>query len=228
FLRKLASVDRSARDSAIDVLEKYVSGQKVLPQKETDKLWKGLYYAMYLADRPKYQHELADRMSNLVLIVNEKSFDQFVASFWKVHSAEWSRLDRHRLDKYLYLIRRTVNAMFTKVARSHWTVESAEKIAGLLRAHAFALESTSAPNGIRLHLLDIYLDELESVIGDTDRETIKTALDIVAQPFIEVADCRNKVLRKKFDEDVKSDKRLVEWGLYTPIEPESEDEWAGF
>lgn len=106
------------------------------------------------------------------------------------------------------------------------------------------------PDGIRYHLMDIWLDELEKVAAepveektqgsneDEDDETTKTTLkpgvpmELLLRPFETMhAKNPNKVARKRAA-GLLGDERLVDWGVREPKKPEekedSDEEWGGF
>ena len=93
------------------------------------------------------------------------------------------------------------------------------------------------PDGIRYHLMDIWLDELEKVIvpdddGDEGKEEkgllkdrVDVPMDILLRPFENLrksSPMRN--VRVRAQKGVLEDQRLVEWGFRSKDESEEEDE----
>lgn len=100
-----------------------------------------------------------------------------MGAFWEVVGAKWSGIDVLRMEKFLLLVRR----VFCGGAR--WVLAGAEKKGkeGEVRAGAFieALregplggeedgEGKEMPLGLRLHVVDLWVDELEraGALGD--------------------------------------------------------------
>jgi ribosomal RNA-processing protein 1 len=110
------------------------------------------------------------------------------------------------------------------------------------------------PDGLRYHLTDIWLDELEKVITQYDSnkkqnegkqnaeeeeeegEKLKDYLDVpielLLRPFEKLkTESPTKSVRRKVTTEVLEDERLVEWGFREkPVEDEEdeeEDEWNG-
>ncbi|KAJ5852292.1 Ribosomal RNA processing protein [Penicillium soppii] len=77
------------------------------------------------------------------------------------------------------------------------------------------------PDGLRYHLMDIWIDELEK--GDVPVELILRPLEKLR------TESRYKPVRTRAAEALQDD-RLFEWGIRTrPVEEEdSEEEWGGF
>ena len=64
FARALASPDKSTRDKTLKVLVKYLRSLPSMTDLEMLKLWKALYYCMWLSDKPPIQAELAGALSS--------------------------------------------------------------------------------------------------------------------------------------------------------------------
>jgi len=70
-------------------------------QEELLKIWKGLFYCMWVQDEPLLQEELADTISQLVHVVNNSEAQHlFIQTFWQTMNREWKGIDRLRLGKY--------------------------------------------------------------------------------------------------------------------------------
>lgn len=101
------------------------------------------------------------------------------------------------------------------------------------------------PDGLRYHIIDIWLDELAKVIDPVDsaekKEEAETStlkdrsvipMDLLLRPFEKLkAESPTKSVRLRAKGEVLDDQRLIEWGFRTrPVEDEDEDEeeWGGF
>lgn len=99
------------------------------------------------------------------------------------------------------------------------------------------------PDGLRYHLIDIWVDELEKVLefeevaGDEDEETPKrkikgdVPIELILRPLEKLrAESAYKPVRTRAAEALE-DERLFEWGVRTRKSEEdddSEEEWGGF
>ncbi|NXP10982.1 RRP1B protein, partial [Thinocorus orbignyianus] len=132
-------------------------------QEELLKVWKGLFYCMWMQDKPLLQEELADNISQLIHVIqNTEARNLFIQTFWQTMNREWKGIDNLRLDKYYMLMRRILRQSFEVLKRNEWDESLIELLLPLLMKEIMDPES-SAPMGIKLHFIDIYLDELAKV-----------------------------------------------------------------
>jgi ribosomal RNA-processing protein 1 len=109
------------------------------------------------------------------------------------------------------------------------------------------IQMPHGPDGLRYHIIDIWLDELAKVIDDheekegasngTSAEKLKERsnipMDLLLRPFEKLkAESPTKTVRVRASE-VLDDERLVEWGFRTkPVsddeDDDEDDEWGGF
>ncbi|XP_054434759.1 ribosomal RNA processing protein 1 homolog B isoform X1 [Pteronotus mesoamericanus] len=170
FAQRLASHEKGIRDRAVKKLRQYIS---VKTQKETGgfsqeellKIWKGLFYCMWVQDEPLLQEELANTISQLVHAVsNPEAQHLFVQTFWQTVNREWKGIDRLRLDKFYMLIRLVLRESFEVLKRNGWEESQIKLFLDVLMKEVLHPESQS-PNGVKFHFIDIYLDELSKVGG---------------------------------------------------------------
>uniref|UniRef100_A0A8C8YKQ9 Ribosomal RNA processing 1B n=1 Tax=Prolemur simus TaxID=1328070 RepID=A0A8C8YKQ9_PROSS len=170
FAQRLASNEKGIRDRAVKKLRQYIS---VKTQRETGgfsqeellKIWKGLFYCMWVQDEPLLQEELANTISQLIHVVNNSEAQHlFIQTFWQTMNREWKGIDRLRLDKYYMLIRLVLRQSFEVLKRDGWEESRIKLFLDVLMKEILCPESQS-PNGVRFHFIDIYLDELSKVGG---------------------------------------------------------------
>ncbi|NXY36471.1 RRP1B protein, partial [Pomatorhinus ruficollis] len=132
-------------------------------QEELLKIWKGLFYCMWMQDKPLLQEELAANISQLVHVFqNTESRHLFIQTFWQTMNREWNGIDNLRLDKYYMLMRLILRQSFEVLKRSEWDEGLVEPLLQLLMKAIMDPDSNS-PTGIKFHFIDIYLDELAKV-----------------------------------------------------------------
>ncbi|XP_072595528.1 ribosomal RNA processing protein 1 homolog B isoform X2 [Vulpes vulpes] len=170
FAQRLASHEKGVRDRAVKKLRQYIS---VKTQRETGgfsqeellKIWKGLFYCMWVQDEPLLQEELANTISQLVHVVNNSEAQHlFIQTFWQTMNREWKGIDRLRLGKYYMLIRLVLRQSFEVLKRHGWEESRIKLFLDVLMKEILHPESQS-PNGVKFHFIDIYLDELSKVGG---------------------------------------------------------------
>ncbi|XP_074015335.1 ribosomal RNA processing protein 1 homolog B isoform X1 [Numenius arquata] len=178
FAQRLAANEKRIRDRALKKLRGYISVRTQRPaggfsQDELLKVWKGLFYCMWMQDKPLLQEELADNISQLIHVIQntearEELYLQcekghlFIQTFWQTMNREWIGIDNLRLDKYYMLMRRILRQSFEVLKRNEWDESLIELLLPLLMKEVMDPES-NAPTGIKLHFIDIYLDELAKV-----------------------------------------------------------------
>ncbi|NXF74360.1 RRP1B protein, partial [Sclerurus mexicanus] len=132
-------------------------------QEELLKIWKGLFYCMWMQDKPLLQEELAANISQLIhAFQNTEAQHLFLQTFWQTMNREWNGIDNLRLDKYYMLMRLILRQSFEVLKRNEWDESLVELLLQLLMKEVMEPDS-NAPSGIKLHFIDIYLDELAKV-----------------------------------------------------------------
>lgn len=186
-----------------------------------------------MQDKPAYQQALARDLASLVSSIRTPVVIPFLRAFWVTMAREWSRIEALRLDKYLYLIRKYLNASFEFLSRQKWKKSVLQGWNEIIRETPLHPTDMQIPNGLRYHILDIWVDELEKVAGTRwEKEVRSEEVEILVEPIEEIAkDGKLKVLRNAAKETL-SDERLREWrGIVeeTPSEQEEqeEEEWGG-
>lgn len=170
------------------------------------KLWKGLFYALWMCDRAVPQQNLCDELAGLVHVVPREAVVPWLHGFWATMAREWTGIDVLRMDKFLLLVRRVVGAGFGWMRmgggggetnrerqledgdkKKTWDEGRVDDVVGLLGHWPFALEDEARieqgterdgpipqkiPAGLRLHVLDIWVDEAEKagLLEDGDDE----------------------------------------------------------
>ncbi|KAK4235030.1 nucleolar protein,Nop52-domain-containing protein [Achaetomium macrosporum] len=214
FIKTLASSDRKIRTSALSSLHAFLSARQVassLTPLDVLKLWKGLFYALWMCDRAIPQQNLCNELADLIYILPREATVPWLRGFWATMSREWTGIDVLRMEKFLLLVRRVVGAGFKWMRRgntserngkeeagaSPWDASKVEDVLGLLGEWPFALEeealieqiteedgqiSQKIPVGLRLHVLDIWVDEAEKAgLLDDDDEEAKQIIQSISE-----------------------------------------------
>ncbi|NXC38784.1 RRP1B protein, partial [Penelope pileata] len=168
FAQRLAANEKRIRDRALKKLRGYISLRTQRPaggfsQDELLKIWKGLFYCMWMQDKPLLQEELASNISQLIHVIqNTEARYLFIRTFWQTMSREWNGIDNLRLDKFYMLIRMILKESFEVLKRSNWDESLRELLLQLLMKEVMDADSR-APTGIKFHFIDIFLQELAKV-----------------------------------------------------------------
>jgi len=96
------------------------STDNVLPKKDMDKLWKGIFYCksheylhrgeftastgFWMSDKPLVQQALATELADIILAITSPSSSlAFLRGFWEATVREWTGIDRLRcVIRFLY------------------------------------------------------------------------------------------------------------------------------
>ncbi|NXY85526.1 RRP1B protein, partial [Alcedo cyanopectus] len=132
-------------------------------QEELLKIWKGLFYCMWMQDKPLLQEELANNISQLIHVIqNTETRHLFIQTFWQTMKREWNGIDNLRLDKFYMLMRMILRQSFEVLKRKEWDESLMELFLQLQMKEVMEADS-NAPIGIKFHFIDIYLSELAKV-----------------------------------------------------------------
>ncbi|KAK3502392.1 nucleolar protein,Nop52-domain-containing protein [Neurospora crassa] len=308
FIKNLASSDSKIRKSALASLHTFLSAKHIattLSPIDILKLWKGLFYAMWMCDRAIPQQTLAQELADLIYILPRESVVPWLRGFWATMSREWTSIDVLRMEKFLLLVRRVVGASFrwmkgaqdgkadvsaatatksnTKGGKkgsgkekSAWDAKRVDQILDMLAEWPFALDedvkedsdsedeeepeadeddedakpqheslrkqksekkenkdplhllAKKIPAGLKIHVLDIWVDEAEKV-GMLDFESDEEALKIVQRIIEKIEELEQRTVSPAIrvrSKDSLSDDRLP-GNDKKPVEKEDEG-WGGF
>lgn len=171
----------------------------------------------------------------------EGKFLGFIRAFWTTIAREWEGIDKARLDKFLFLVRRMVLVGFEgckqqkKTSSSKGEQDSSEADeeeeeyewdAGLLDGYLRILKELplnakdqKTPAGLKLHVIDVFVDEMDKADSNRtmDLEKALEPLRVLAKESM------TKTVRAKAKEALE-DERVRDW---TGERGESEGEANG-
>ncbi|KAI9786052.1 MAG: hypothetical protein M1816_008143 [Peltula sp. TS41687] len=231
FVKQLAGSDRATRDKALSSLRAYLSGRRTFDELQLLKLWKGLFYCLWMSDKPRTQQRLVVDLASLIDVLPEGNVLLFLQAFWKTMVREWNGIDVLRMDKYLLLVRAYLAASFSFLARLDWQASLVDQYVNLLASIPLNPTDGKVPDGMRYHLLDIYVDELDK--ADTPR-TGKLPLDSLLGPLRTLKQkSPTKAVRLRAA-DTLNDERLGAWsgssetkGVEDQGDENEVEEWNG-
>jgi len=208
-MKQLAANDRHTRDKAVESLRSFLSHRTSLSQLELLKLWKGLFYCMWMSDKPRTQQELARQLAGLVEVLPDDAFLGFMEAFWETMKREWMGIDVLRMDKFLYLVRQYLRAGWEYWARRSWErKELLVSYLDLLAKIPLSPKDMKVPDGMRYHVIDIYVDELEK--ADEKKEG-KMPVELLLRPLQAISrESATKKVRERAKEAL-NDERLASW-----------------
>lgn len=189
FAHHLAANEKVTRDRAIRKLTRWIrakSGRQdtVFTEESLMKLWKGLFFCMWMSDKPLVQQELANSIAGLVHCFAHR--DQsllFLETFFNTMAREWFAIDRFRLEKFMMLVRRCFRQGVVLAYSGGWKDENITDFCNTLKMTALCPNSHEVPLGLRLHVVDVFLQELARAHGG---ELTPEQAMLFLQPFLEI------------------------------------------
>ncbi|RZF46651.1 hypothetical protein LSTR_LSTR014987 [Laodelphax striatellus] len=153
---------------------------------EARVLWKGLFYCLWMADKPLYQEQVAESISQLVHCFKKLGEAlTFVEAFFFTMSNEWLGIDQFRMDKCLMLVRRMVRQSMLYVRREQrWHAAAVDRL-----ATCYASVLRKSQKGLVMQLAELYLTELAKVSeGKLSSEQVFELVKPFAEYFITLSD----------------------------------------
>jgi ribosomal RNA-processing protein 1 len=211
FIKSLASSNRTTRDRALDSLRTYLHRSTPFTEIELLKLWKGLFYCMWMSDKPLNQQRLARDLAALVdVLQGQENVLGWLRAFWQTMAREWAGIDALRMDKFLYLVRCYVGKGFEFVrgaGNRRWQDEDLlQSYSTILEEVPLNVDNGKIPNGLRYHVIDIFVDELDKV--DRERDAPLSTLLLPLRKLGEKSVTRPVQKRVK---EALEDERLEDW-----------------
>jgi len=189
FGKRLAHTDKLIRDRGFRTLKKWLTKHPDLERLDFMKLWKGLYFGIWMADKRPVQQELAVNIAVLINDVPRAKQAMWMDTFWETMQTAWEKLDIHRISKYLLVIRVVVAESFKVMRLAGWPSEEMRSLGNVFtRAMPMkAKEGSNAPSlGLILQFTRIVWDELRPQMEKGS--TPKKALLAFLEPFFTLAE----------------------------------------
>ncbi|XP_040842615.1 ribosomal RNA processing protein 1 homolog A [Ochotona curzoniae] len=187
--QRLAGNEQVTRDRAVRKLRKYIMARSQaaaggFTHDELLKVWKGLFYCLWMQDKPLCQEELGRTIAQLIhAFQTPEAQHLFLQTFWQTMSREWLGIDRLRLDKFYMLMRMVLNESLEAVRARGWDERHIKQLLDLLTTEILHPDS-QAPNGVKNHFVEIFLEELTKV-GAKELTAAQTLLFV--EPFCGIA-----------------------------------------
>ncbi|XP_052851830.1 ribosomal RNA processing protein 1 homolog [Drosophila gunungcola] len=205
IVRALAGNDVAQRNRQIRKLRKWfkLRASSSFPFTEEDfmRIWKGLYYNMWMSDKPLVQEELAEQLAQMVDSFggNTACSLAYFSAFMRTMCQEFFGIDQWRMDKFLMLTRRMVRYVLRLLKQSKW---SPDLIAAFNKSMQLSVLSEQPKSrGMTMHYLDVFFEELAKA---ADGEISAAQVNLFLRPFVTylatqrdaklVAQCRTRVL----------------------------------
>ncbi|OQU82490.1 hypothetical protein SORBI_3006G248900 [Sorghum bicolor] len=216
--RRLASCNTGTRERAVRYLLSDFLPASAARLSATDllKLWKGLFFCFWHADKPLYQNSVATRLASAVSAPPSPADGAaFLAACLTTLRREWAHIDVHRLDKFYLLNRRFLHHAFLLLSANSFAPDVTSQVVSVLSDKALLPEADNVAagtsRGLGYHVAEAFLDELLPVLP-VSLETV----DALLAPFFTVLEKStdrvmvSKVKAGVFERLLESGSRLLE------------------
>lgn len=184
FARALGSVDYQTREKGLQALTIWLSKKDDLTEQELNRLWKGIFYCFWHADRAAFQADLAVRLAEILPTLSEKVAFLYFTVFLSTMRREWFGIDRLRLDKFMMLVRKFVRALFQYLQAQQWELEIVTKFMSHIQTDVLLSTDSHPAAGLMYHIADVFVVELKEVCrGNAPSAPVLQAL---LEPFCQV------------------------------------------
>ncbi|GJN01468.1 hypothetical protein PR202_ga18737 [Eleusine coracana subsp. coracana] len=216
--RRLASCNAGTRELSVRYLLSDFLPASAARLSATDllKLWKGLFFCFWHADKPLYQSSVATRLASAVSEAPSPADGAaFLSAYLTTLRREWSHIDIHRLDKFYLLNRRFLNHAFLLLSANSFALDITSQITSILSEKVLLPEADNAitysSRGLGYHVAEAFLDELLPVLPVSIR-----TMDVLLAPFFSVLEKSSdrvmvsKVKSGVFDRFLENAKELLQ------------------
>mmetsp|Transcript_2122 Transcript_2122/g.4353 ORF Transcript_2122/g.4353 Transcript_2122/m.4353 type:complete len:401 (-) Transcript_2122:380-1582(-) len=156
-----------------------------------------------MSDKAPVQSELAEKLSSIVphLCDNTSLALQYFRAFLLTMSREWGGIDRHRMDKFMMLVRCFVKHSLEFLKKLKWHAQVLDEYMTIMMEIPFCWAVDKHAVGIQIHVSDIFFEELGKVVpfDEMNSDTIIR----LAKPFLHCfKSCSEKVFLKRAEEAI--------------------------
>jgi len=171
LVHKLVDSSKAQRNKAVEKLKSWINVRTSNPKNffthdDLIKIWKGLYYNMWMADKPLLQDQLAAQISSWIHeFRNDDQARLYIDAGFATFAREWWGIDRWRLSKFMTFVRYFLRETFVFLKRLHWAKEDIDKFTKMIRRNVLSPNENRSCDGLKLHITDVYLEELAKIGG---------------------------------------------------------------
>jgi len=185
FGKKLANTDKKVRDAGFKLVQKWLKDHgKDLEALDMMKLWKSLWYAFWMSDKAPVQRELAVNLSLTMHSIDEERWALWVAAFWETIQTSWEKIDRHRMDKYLMLMRCFLAETLKYVRTRKWDTDLIEDLNQMLVDVSPLVPNVTEGLGVSMQYAGMWMSEF--MIQHEETACPQETFMLLLEPFFDL------------------------------------------
>ena len=109
------------------------------------------------------QNALAERLSAIVITLPDNVSKLYFQAFVQTMRREWFKIDQHRMDKFLMLVRKFYVAHILRLQRGGWNTKEIKAAGAFWLKEVLLPEDTLVASGFAYHIADLFFVELSEV-----------------------------------------------------------------
>jgi len=198
--KRLVSDDADERFKCLKEISTLISQSKI-KESQYRRIWKGLFYGLWAADKVPVQMDVAQKIAHMVHLFDKQSNEEmlnWIKAGFEIFHREWDKLDYWRTSKFLSLARFCVNEVYIFLENKNYNGKLVKEWNQVLLDNILGNKLQIKSTGLTLHVIQVFV---EALLGLTEppHVVLKTLLD----PFIQFfSDSDDKALKQKVIEFV--------------------------
>lgn len=208
FARALADTEERVRTASLNSLRVWLKeNASKLGSTELDRLWKALFYCVWMADKRSRISAVIRDITNLEEILGWAH----ISALFRCMVREWMGIDRHRVDKYYELLNVALEVCSSRIIAASTDDMLRTKLSEFVTcvSDQLIVNAKKGGKGVLMHVLDKWVDVLlRPVLEKTSsfsRNSVHWAWDSLLNPFfplLKSADGRLAAVNLRFEERV--------------------------
>ena len=98
FANHLASYNKKTHDTVVELLRRWLEAQTHVSDIDFKKIWKGLFYCVWHADKQEVQAQLIDKLASLIRTLDLALAQHYFEVFLLPMVREWNGIDTNRVS----------------------------------------------------------------------------------------------------------------------------------
>ncbi|KAF4735471.1 ribosomal RNA-processing protein 1 [Perkinsus olseni] len=183
FGERLSHTDAAVRVKGFKMLARWLGSHwKSLGEHDARKLWRGLWFVLWMADGRGVQQNTAAQMVQLSRVfTDEAAYLLWWKAFWFTVNEQWEKLDKHRINKYQLLLRIAVAELLNHSMK----VQSIDSLRRLLDEDI--LDRKKCTPSVVMHCARVFWDEWAAeikAVDDDSKSAVLTTDFTLLRPWI--------------------------------------------